>query len=428
MREIPLWQDGVAGLDRPSDCLAACDVAIIGGGITGLVAALELRRAGATVQVFEAGAAGAGASGRAFGSIAIGSSSSLSALTSRHGQDNGERLWREASDAAQAFGDYVRQHRLDCDYRVTGHLRLAVQAGHEAGLRADARNWHRLLGDGPGVRLVDGQELRRSVPSGAFRLGLLDEATATIDPFRYVAALLDALSAAGGSYASHCAVQALRRENGGFEVRHARGMTRCREVLVATNGATGDLVPWLRRRIIPVGSYMIATEPLPVPLAAEFDERLRVCSTAFHLKNYFRLDSRGRLIFGGRAKLAASAKAAAVAAELRCAMLGYFPQLEDVRLTHVWGGALGFTFDGMPHLGRHDGMHYAMGCCGRGLPIATLFGRRMAAALTGTPLTDRHAQQDFPSRWYYRKRPWFLPLAAAYYRWRDRPTWHPDCK
>lgn len=420
MREIALWQDGMPAVTDMADWHADCDVAIVGGGITGLVAALELRRAGATVQVFEAGVPGAGASGRAFGSVAIGSSSSLAALTRRHGTDRGERLWREASDAAQMFGQYVQENGLDCDYRVTGHLRLAVRAAHEAGLRADAGHWQRLLGSAAGVRLIGGEELRASVPGPAFRLALLDEATATIDPYRYVLALQAALGAAGGAYAAHCAVDGVRRSGTGFEVSHARGVTRCREVLIATNGATGDLVPWLRRRVIPVGSYMVATAPLPAALAAGFDARLRVCSTAFQMKNYFRLDSRQRLIFGGRARLAAGVSPRAVAAELRQAMLGYFPQLRDVALSHVWGGTLGFTFDGMPHLGRHDGMHYAMGCCGRGLPVATLFGRRIAAAMTGTPLADEHARLAFPARWYYRRKPWFLPLAAAYYRWQDK--------
>lgn len=420
MRETALWQDGMPAVADTAEWHGQCDVAIVGGGITGLVAALELRRAGATVQVCEAGAPGGGASGRAFGSVAIGSSSGLGALVRKHGAARGERLWRESSDAAQAFRRYVEEMGLDCDYRATGHMRLAVRAAHEPALRADAQHWQRLLGSAAGVRLVGGAELRASVPSDAFRLALLDEATATIDPYRYVLALLAALRAADGRYAAHCPVTALQRHAGGFDVTHARGVTRCREVLVATNGATGELVPWLRRRIIPVGSYMVATEPLPPALAAGFDARLRVCSTAFQLKNYFRLDSRQRLIFGGRAQLAAGASPHVVATELRRSMLGYFPQLHDVALTNVWGGTLGFTFDGMPHLGSVAGLHYAMGCCGRGLPVATLFGRQIAAALTGTPLQGEHARLAFPSRWYYRRTPWFLPLAAAYYRWQDR--------
>lgn len=416
--EYPLWHDGTV-MPQTGSALERCDVLIAGGGITGLAAGIGLLEAGASVMVLDTMQPGQGASGRAFGSIALGSSSTLAALCSRHGRLQGERLWREASDAAAQFADYIALQGLDADYRRSGHLRLAVAASHEAGLRADHDAWRRVLGD-EHIHLVSGDALRSALPGQQFRLGLLDQATATIDPYRYVASLLQRFNALGGSYVAGCAASAIVRSGDGFVTTHQAGKSYSREVIHATNGHTGTLVPWLRRRIFSVGSYMIATAPLPAELRAAFDPRRRVHTTAYNLKNYFRLDADGRLIFGGRANLSAGIASAAIAAELRDAMLRYFPMLEPVPLTHVWGGMLGFTFDGMPHIGSHRGMHYALGYCGRGLPMATLFGQQLARAIGGAGMNSLHAGVKMPARWYYRRRPWFLPIAAAYYRWQDR--------
>jgi len=420
IEERPLWHDRTLMPDPSASAPETCDVLIVGGGITGLVAGLELRAAGLEVAICEAGAAGDGASGRAFGSIAIGSAAGLSELRARFGRERGERLWREASDTASAFADYVRTHRIDCDYRPSGHLRLAVRASHEAGLISDHRAWSELLGE-DAVRLLSADELRDELPGTAFRLALLDEATATIDPYRYVASLLARFLAEGGRYLAHCAVNAVARCDDGWRIAHAAGHTRAREIVIATNGATGPLVPWLQRRIVPVGSYMIATEPLPPDVLGRFHDKRRVCTTAFTMKNYFRVDGDGRMIFGGRSSLSADLPAGKVAAELQASMLTYFPMLESVAIAYVWGGRLGFTFNNTPHLGTRDGLHYALGYCGRGLPMATEFGRAIAGTVLGRPTSaPEHRATAFPARWYYRGRPWFLPLAAAYYRHQDR--------
>ena len=416
--EYPLWYDRTE-MPATGSALSRCDVLIVGGGITGLVAGIGLLQAGASVMVLDAMQPGQGASGRAFGSIALGSATSLSVLCNRHGPELGERLWREASDAAAQFATYIATQDLDADYRRSGHLRLAVAASHEAALRADHEAWRRVLGD-ESIDLVYGAALRMALPGTRFRLGLLDEGTATVDPYRYVASLLRRFMALGGSYVAGCKATAIDRRADGFVTTHQAGKSFSREVIHATNGYTGRLVPWLQRRVFPVGSYMIATEPLPAELRTAFDARLRVHTTAYNLKNYFRLEADGRLIFGGRANLSAGVSNSAIATELRRAMLHYFPMLASVPLTHVWGGQLGFTFDTMPHIGSHREMHYALGYCGRGLQMATLFGQLLARTISGEGHTSLHADMVMPFRWYYRRRPWFLPIAAAYFRWQDR--------
>lgn len=412
----PLWH-APTPMPATHDPVDRVDTVVVGGGITGLVAGIELLEGGASVMICDAMAPGEGASGRAFGSIALGSSAPLGSLRRRHGDAMGERLWRESSAAAEELRTYLDMRELDGDYRRTGHVRLAVHAAHEHGLRSDYETWCRLLGE-EGLQLLPAADL----PGANFRLGLLDEHTATIDPYRYVASLLEAFSRRGGRYVERCRVNALCADGDGFIVRHAKGATRTQDVAITTNGHTGGLHAWIERRIFPVGSYMIATEPMDAPQRAIFGARLRVHTTAFHLKNYFRMTPEGRLIFGGRSRLSVGMAPTDVAAELRRSMLAYFPELADVAVTHAWGGCLGFTFDQMPHIGVRDGMHYAMGYCGRGLPMATLFGRSLAAAVLshGQRADLMHRDVPFPSRWYYRRRPWFLPLAAAHYRWLDR--------
>lgn len=418
--ERPLWHVRTRMHATSPSPLEACDALIVGGGITGLVAGIELRAAGLNVMICEASAPGEGASGRAFGSIAIGSAAAMADLIARFGRDRGTRLWLEASDAASALAAYIDRNSLDCDYRRTGHLRLAACASQESGLVADHRAWGAQLGE-DAVHLLSADALRNELPGSAFRMALLDEATATIDPYRYVAALLARFLAEGGCYLSNCVVTAVVRGKDGFQIRHTGGETRAREVLVATNGQTGPLVPWLHRRVVQVGSYMVSTEPLPPATLALFHARRRVCTTAFTMKNYFRLDTEGQMVFGGRSSLSADRPLPMIAAELRSSMLGYFPMLEDIRIAHVWGGRLSFTFDNTPHLGQHDGLHHALGYCGRGLPMATQFGRAIASRMLGGPdLAPEHAATIFPQRWYYRGKPWFLPLVAAYYRRKDR--------
>lgn len=418
--ERPVWQARTAMPATAAGPIEECDVLIVGGGITGLVAGIELTAAGGSVMICDASSPGEGASGRAFGSIALGSSASLTELCSRYGHVKGEALWREASASAAAFESYVHAMRVDCDYRRTGHLRLAVTSAQEAGLIADHKRWARVLG-GEGLHLLSATQLGTELPSVAFRMALMDEATATIDPYRYVASLLARFQQQGGCYVASCPVEDIVRTGGSFQVKHGSGVTVAREVLLATNGHTGKLVPWLRRRVVPVGSYMIATEPLPHHLLALFHPMRRVCTTAFIMKNYFRIDTEGRLIYGGRSSLVTDKPAVAISAELEKSMLAYFPMLAGTRIEFVWGGRLGFTFDGIPHFGISKGLHYALGYCGRGLPMATLYGRAIAARVLGRQeLAPEHAATDFPRRWYYRGNPWFLSMAAGWYRMKDR--------
>ncbi|MEU5878728.1 FAD-binding oxidoreductase [Spirillospora sp. NPDC047279] len=401
---------------RPCDPPRRSDALVVGGGLTGLVAAIDLLDHGADVTVLEAGQAGSGASGRAFGSVALGCTATPAALTARYGEDRALAMWRESSDSARAFAGYLDELGVDAAYHRAGHVRVAVHPGQEAELREQFRLWERLLPH-EDLRLAGPGELAAEFPGARFRLGLMDETSASVDPYRLLGELVALFQRRGGHFVEHTPAERIERRGGTFSVRHRKGETRAGHVLVATDGHTDGLLPWLGRRVYPVGSYMVATAPLPVPLRSSFGRR--TVTTAHARKNYFRLTEDGRLVYGGRLNLSSGLPPARIHARLRASMLRRLPALEGIEVTHAWGGRLGFTFDAVPHLGTSGGVHYAVGYCGRGLPMSVLLGRLMARRALGVPARSAFGDGPFPSRWYFRRTPWFLPLTAAAHRLQD---------
>ncbi len=191
-------------------------------------------------------------------------------------------------------------------------------------------------------------------------------------------------------------------------------------MLVATNGLTGDLVPWLRRRVVPVGSYIAVTEPLPGDLAERLIPGNRMLWTMQRLLTYFRRTPDDRLLLGGRHDLRAGRDLVNSAAKLRTRMVEIFPDLAEVAITHSWGGTIGVTFDLLPHIGRMGDVWYALGYSGHGVALATYLGDEVAGRITGETDASPFETLPHPTKWYYRRHPWFLPAAAAWYGVLDR--------
>jgi glycine/D-amino acid oxidase-like deaminating enzyme len=192
------------------------------------------------------------------------------------------------------------------------------------------------------------------------------------------------------------------------------------EVIVATNGYTGPLTPELQRRVVPVSSYIIATEELPLELTRQLSPHDRMFVDGNRLLVYFRLSpDRRRVLFGGRVRLH-DIDERRTAVGLYRKLLRVWPELAGCRVSHSWKGALAFTFDRLPHMGVCDGAHFAMGCNGSGVAMASYLGHQLALKLLGR--SNRPCPfdgLDFPTRPLYYGRPWFLPAIGAWYRWRD---------
>jgi glycine/D-amino acid oxidase-like deaminating enzyme len=216
-------------------------------------------------------------------------------------------------------------------------------------------------------------------------------------------------------------VQAIHRpaKGGDFELTTNKGQLKASEILLATNGYTGPLVPKIQRRVFPVGSYMITTEPLSPELQRELSPKNRVMYSTKWFLNYFRLTPDGRMSMGGRNNLSPHLDLAESAQNLSETMIHIFPQLRGLPVTHTWAGRLGITFDLMPHLGRVDGIYYAFGYGGHGVALSGYLGKEAAELISGRSSRSPFADIPHQTHFFYQGKPWFLPLAAVYYRFLD---------
>ncbi|HEU4523561.1 MAG TPA: FAD-binding oxidoreductase [Gemmatimonadales bacterium] len=389
-------------------------MAVVGAGYTGLSAALTLARHGASVVVLERWRAGWGASGRNGGFVLPGYKPDPEELLRRCGVDRARALLAATHEAIENLEALVAREALDCGYVRRGWISLAAKPGHMRGLERTSRDLRRLLGHE--TTLLGAAELRAEIGSRRYHGGLLEPFAGALHPGRYCAGLAGAAVRAGAALIEGVEVSSVAHGSAGATIATSSGPLRAAEVLVATNGYTGPAFPAIRRRVVPVGSYVVATEPLG-GLAAEVLPHARVMSDTWNLLHYFRLSDEGRLVFGGRASFTPTSvrrSARILEADLRT----LFPQLAPARLAYAWSGSLGVARDRMPHAGRVNGVHYALAYAGHGVALSTWLGARMGDALAGRGAVPTLAG-ELPPIPLYRGDPWFLPLVGGYYRLMD---------
>lgn len=401
---------------------ARADVAVIGGGITGLSAALALRRRGISVVVLEAHHMGWGASSRNGGMVLTGLKIDAAKAIARYGLDLARELYKASVDSVDSVDELVRSESIDCQFERRGHLALAGKAKHYAGFERSAERVARLFNHP--TRLVPREALGAELGSTRYFGGLVDEASGGINPAQYVAGLARAARARGALLRSNAPVQRMERQGARWRLATTRGAVEANDVLVATSGYTGTATPELRRRVLPIGSYVIATDPLPEALARELSPTRRMMYDSMHFLHYFRLTADNRLLIGGRARFvpetADSVRASADV--LREGMLSIYPQLRNVRVAYAWGGTLDFAFDTMPHVGQLDGYHFALGYAGHGVALATHLGLAVGNAIGTDALSaNPFARVSFNGapRALKSAKDSVLPLVAAWYRWLD---------
>jgi glycine/D-amino acid oxidase-like deaminating enzyme len=412
-----LWWHGVPPVAvAPAEVPARADVAIVGGGYTGLAAARALARGGARVVVLERETIGWGASGRNGGMVLPGYKTDLPVLIRRVGLERARALFRDTLDAIEFVETLVREERIECGWARTGHVTLAAKPAHLAGLEESRRLLEREFGYA--TEVLGPGRIGEEIGSSRYHGGLLDPLAGALQPAAYLSGMAAAATRAGAVLLERTGVSGFHRTGNRFRIETTRGTLEAGDLLVATNGYTGRLYPWLSRRVVPVGSYIIATEPL----AAEQQQRLiprgRMLSDTKNLLYYFRLSDDGRMVFGGRAAFSPSALDASRAI-LRRGMIEVYPELSATRVEFAWGGTLGFTLDQMPHAGRHEGFGYALGYGGHGVACASWLGDRLGQAMAGRGDWPALGALPFRAIPMYGGRPWFLPLAGAYYGLKD---------
>jgi glycine/D-amino acid oxidase-like deaminating enzyme len=416
-----LWIDTAAPLPQAGTRPAAplpesTDVAIIGGGYTGLSAARSLARRGTDVTVLERHTVGSGASGRNGGFVLPGYKPEMEELDRRLGSERAMRMFQLTLDAIRFLEDLVRDENIACDLVRCGAVTLAAKPGHMPALEESGRFLRERLGYE--TCLLNRDEMRQEIGSSRYFGALVDPSGCALQPAKYVRGLALASERAGARVLEETEVTRIEQRNGGFDVVTSRGVLRAREVLAATNGYTTSALPALRRRVIPIGSYQIATAPLDPGLARRLVPRGRVFSDTKYLLYYFRLSPDGRMVFGGRASFtpAGTRHSAAI---LTAAMREVFPELDRAGIEFAWSGKVAYPMDHLPHAGRLGGVHYAMGYCGHGVALATYLGHRMAEVIAGNGEIPDLGTSRFRAIPFYNGIPWFLPLVGGYFRIRD---------
>jgi glycine/D-amino acid oxidase-like deaminating enzyme len=398
------------------------DVVVVGGGFCGLSAARTLAKRGVQVVVLEAETFGWGASSRNGGMVLTGMKLPVTTLIKRYGRKVVRKMYAASLETIDCVEQIVREEEIACNFSRCGHLEVACKQAHFDGYQeSTALIWREFNHQ---LRIIPKSELREEIGSDIYFGGMVDETSAGLNPAKYVAGLAHAAQRAGALLADHTRVQKVEAEtsNGAprFRVRTSAGEITAREVILASGAYTTEATPALRKKIIPIGSYIIATEVLPAGLACELSPRNRMIYDSKHFLYYYRLTPDNRMLFGGRAAFfPETANTVRQSGEiLRRGMVDVYPQLHDAKVEYVWGGTLDFTLDVMPHAGKIDGMYFAAGFAGHGVAAATWFGAKLAGLVCGAPNDIPFDGIKFPAAPLGLRsgNTWALPLAGAWYR------------
>lgn len=418
----PYWWMAAPRDTEISDALPAqTDVAIVGSGFTGLSAALTLLKRGRSVVVLERDVPGFGASTRNGGQIGSGNQKfRVKKLIELRGRRKAEELLREGTRMLDYIEHLISSENIECYFQRCGRFRGAMHPSHFEAMARDMED----LKSVAGVEsfMVPKSEQHSEIGSDAFFGGSVLPNDASLHPGLYHQGLIDKVRSAGGVIVGHAEVFSIDETPEGFTVKTAKGDLRCRETIIATNGYTGGVVPELQRRIVPIGSALIATDEIPETLLAKLLPKNRVYGNTNRVFYYYRrAPSERRIIWGGRVGRLVDRASPSAFRHLARDMLHVFPELSDVKVTHGWDGLIGYTFDEVPHLGRtRQGIHYALGYCGTGVSRATYFGNKIALRLLGDP-DGRTAFDDltFPSFPLHPIAKHAVPVVETWYRVRD---------
>jgi gamma-glutamylputrescine oxidase len=394
------------------------DVCVLGGGIAGCSAALHLAKRGYKVALLEGRTVGYGASGRSGGQTIFGLAAGQEKLAAQVGRDDAGRLFALSIDALDLTQSLIRDYAIDCGYRPN-HVHVAVKPRHVRELEQWARELHEDYSY-DSVRMLNRDEIQSHVRSDRYLAGLLDTRSGHLNPLKYTQGVARAAEAAGAVIYEDSEV--LRYKDGAeVRVRTAQGAIRCANLVLCGNAYIGAVAPALARRILGVGTYIIATEPLGEERARSLLPTNAAIADINWILDYFRRSEDHRLLFGGRVSYS-SVQPPRLAGSMHTRMARAFPGLADVKVAYAWGGYLDITMSRAPDFGRlARNVYYLQGFSGHGVALAGLAGKLAAEAIAGNAerfdVFARIPHRDFPGGRYLRRPS--LMLAMMYYRLRD---------
>lgn len=394
------------------------DVGVVGAGIAGCSAALHLAKRGLKVALLEAHEVGYGASGRSGGQTIFGLAASQAALSAQVGTRDARQLFDLSVEGLDLTQSLIRDHGIDCDYRAN-HVHVAVKARQLRELEQWAEELHNDYGY-RSVSMLDRQQLHAHVASERYLGGLLDTRSGHLHPLKYTRGLARAAESLGARIFEN--TQVLRYTDGALiQVHGAAGVVRCNQLVLCGGAYLGNVAPALSRRILGVGTYIIATQPLGEAQAQALLPSNAAVADINWILDYFRLSADHRLLFGGRVSYS-GLEPPRLAESMRRRLLRVFPSLTQLKVERAWGGYLDITMSRAPNFGRlANNVFYLQGFSGHGLVLTALGGKLVAEAILGTAerfdVFARIPHRDFPGGPIFRRPS--LMLAMLYYRLRD---------
>ena len=416
----PYWWEAAP---RPADAAPALpqkvDVAIVGSGYTGLSAALTLARAGRSVIVLEAREVGYGASTRNGGAVGETLRHSYSSLVDQLGRSRAAGLYSGVREARAFVEHLITREGIACSFTRVGRFVGAHRPGDYEAMARDLDARKRDIG--LDADMVPQGEMQKAIGSQAYFGGRIIHSDANLHPALFHQGLLERAKAAGALIAPQTPVAAVERTGRRFSVACGRGTLLADDVIIATNGYTDGVSRWLRRRLIPIQSQIIATAPLQRETIARLVPQGRQLGDTRKLHNYYRTSPDGtRILFGGRAGANELGDRRKSAELLRLQMIGIFPELAGIEITHAWAGFIAYTFDALPHMTAHEGIHYSAGYCGSGVAMAPYLGHKTALKILGSPQAVTAFDRSYRAMPGYTGTPWFMPAAVWMLGMRDR--------
>ena len=395
------------------------DVVIIGSGFTGLNAGLQTARAGLKTLILDQKEIGWGCSSRNGGQISNSVKPSFNTLSRRYGAEIAKAIIDEGDESVQYMHSLVTEENFNCQLLNVGRFHGAHNPKMYEMLAKDSTS--SLPNEKSESFMIPRSEMKSELDTDVYFGGAIYPNHCSIDVGKYLSQLANLVKSTGATLIGNCHISNFHRTKNGFQLETDLGTVDAKKMIVATNGYTGKLTPWYQRRIMPIGSYIIATEPIEEKIIDRLMPKNRVLSDTRKLVYYYRaMPNRDGILFGGRVSLY-EIEPEKSAISLRNELIRIFPELSDVKISRSWMGFVGYTFDKLMHCCSDNGLYFAGGYCGSGVAMASYLGMRLGrqAAELDNKGSVFHSI-PFPTRPYYFGKPWFLAPSVLFYRITDR--------